>query len=163
MFLKREQQNHNSEYDCISFLRLWVSVTTILWRSSWRLIRNTKHRLRGGWFWPEQRRQRPTDKLRRQVSFVLFMFYYLNTYWLEEMWTCTIQFCPVHVNSTLTGPQKKKVKPPGLQKKKKKIAPKRKRGQSSDTPAKRRRLDKQWTDFKDLVSINNLKELFLEI
>lgn len=43
------------------------------------------------------------------------------------------------------------------------MAPKRKRGQSSDTPAKRRRLDKQWTDFKDLVSINNLKELFLEI
>lgn len=43
-----------------------------------------------------------------------------------------------------TGPQKKKVKPPGLQKKKKKkMAPKRKRGQSSDTPAKRRRLDKQ--------------------
>ncbi|KAM8757392.1 deoxyribonuclease gamma-like isoform 2-T2 [Acanthopagrus schlegelii] len=41
------------------------------------------------------------------------------------------------------GPQKKKVKPPGLQKKKKKMAPKRKRGQSSDTPAKRRRLDKQ--------------------
>ncbi|XP_073323614.1 uncharacterized protein [Pagrus major] len=47
----------------------------------------------------------------------------------------------------MTGPQKKKkkkVKPTGLQKKKKKkMATKRKRGLSSDTPAKRRRLDDQ--------------------